>query len=111
GPPWLGDPAAPGGGFAEGVRRDDRAVPGAPAGQRDRQQAPLDAGLRPGLRHVPARDERSAGRVLRVRRAPARDGHHSIEETEPTMKILYTPLMIVPSVSPEQRTAIFEAAG
>src|SRR5437879_11083192 len=27
------------------------------------------------------------------------------------MKILYTPLMIVPSVSPEQRAAILEAAG
>ena len=27
------------------------------------------------------------------------------------MKILYTPLMIVPSVSPEQRVAILDAAG
>src|SRR5262249_13991587 len=105
------EPRGPGRGFSEGARRDDRAVPGAAACQRDREQAAVDAGLRPRLRRVLARDERSAGRVLCVRRAPARDGQHSIEETELTMKVLYTPLMIVPSVSPEQRAAILEAAG
>src|SRR5207247_8278208 len=106
-----GAPGRPGRGVSEGARRDDRAVPGTAASQRHRQQASVHAGLRPRLRDVPARDERSAGRVLRVRRAPARDGQHSIEETEPSMKILYTPLMIVPSVSPPQRAAILEAAG
>src|SRR4029453_7525828 len=39
------------------------------------------------------------------------DGPYPIQETELTMKILYTPLMIVPSVSPEQRAAILEPPG
>src|SRR5437899_1789714 len=97
--------------FRQGARRDRREIPGPAAGERHRQQAPEHVRLRPRLRDVPPGDERGPGRVLRVRRAPARDGQHPIEETEPTMKILYTPLMIVPSVSPEQRAAILEAAG
>src|SRR5207237_5550990 len=61
--------------------------------------------------YAPPADERSLCRVLCVKRAPARDGQYPIEETDLTMNILYTPLMIVPSISPEQRAAILEAAG
>src|SRR5207247_2411616 len=55
------------------VRGDDRALPGASARERAREQSARDACLRRRLRGVPEGDGDPPRRLPRVRRAPARD--------------------------------------
>src|SRR5213078_2693730 len=56
------------------VRGDDRALPGASARERAREQSARDACLRRRLRGVPEGDGDPPRRLPRVRRAPARAG-------------------------------------